>query len=280
MWSSQCKASLSKFASSSMRRWKVACLYLVDQGETMRIVDTSISTLGGKTPRELLLLAVVGYAAYLSFGHWPEFITATGVAVLFALRVPQARPIAVGFCLGWLISMVAMMRGTHLDFADWDFTNVRIVMPAGILLLLTSRDLFERFDAAPSRIIPNVWRELPTRHWRMMRWCAYSLGVLSALVVPGWLWTSNAWGLSRVAPAAVVAAIVIAIALLVVGSALGFIVAAAVSCFVLIELGPHLQSKLDFAVGVRPGMLGPICVAALVVFLFAVPYCVRLVRRA
>ena len=240
----------------------------------MPIIDSPIRIAGGRTPRELLLIAIVSYGAYLSFGFWPEFITATGVALLFALRVPQARPIAVGFCLGWLVSMAALMGTAHFDP-----TNVRILIPAGLLLLLTSRDLFERFDAAPARFIPNVWRDLPSKHWCMMRWGAYSLGVFSALVVPGWLWASAHWGMSNTTPTWVLVGIIVALALLVLGSALGFVVAAAVSAFTLVTLGPELLQQAPFTPGIRVGMLGPICGAALIVLLFSAPYCLRLVRR-
>lgn len=238
----------------------------------MPIIDTPIRAVRDRTPRELLLLALVAYGAYLSYGFWPEFITATGVALLFALRVPQARPIAVGFCLGWLVSMAAMMHGQQ-----WDLTNVRILIPAVLLFLLSSRDLFARFDAAPARFIPNVWRDLPTKHWRMMRWCAYSLGVLSALVVPGWLWAAKYLGASSVAPTLVVVGIVLALALLVVGSALGFVLAAAVSAFTLLENAPSLFAQ-DASAPLRQGMLGPVCGAALAVLVLSMPYCVRLLR--
>ena len=239
----------------------------------MPIIDSPIRILAGRTPRELILLAIVSYGAFLSVGYWPEFITVVGVGLIFALRVPQARPIAVGFCLGWLVSMAALMRGTHFDV-----TNVRVLMPAGLLLLLTSRDLFERFDAAPARFIPNVWRDLPAKHWRIMRWTAYSLGVFSALVVPGWLWAAKFWGVSSATPTWVLVGIVVSLALLVLGSALGFVVAAAVSAFTLVQLGPALWQDALVTQGLRPGMLGPICAAALVVLLLSLPYCLRLLK--
>jgi hypothetical protein len=248
----------------------------------MPIIDTPIRVIGGRTTRELMLLAIVSYAAYLSYGFWPEFVTATGVALLFALRVPQARPIGVGFCLGWLVSMGAMVLADvqyyGAEFQLSSLTDFRFLIPAMVLVLLTSKDLFERFDAAPARFIPNVWRELPTRHWRTMRWSAYSLGVFSALVVPGWLWASRAWNLSSETPTWVLIGIVLALALLVIGSALGFIVATAVSAFTLVELAPRLSENDIFLAGIRPGMLLPICCAALVVFLLSAPYCLRLFR--
>jgi hypothetical protein len=249
----------------------------------MPIIDAPIRVIAGRTTRELLLFAIVSYAAYLSFGFWPEFVTATGVALLFALRVPQARPIGVGFCLGWLVSMGAMMvADIHYYGAEFHLRNVtdfRFLIPAVVLLLLTSRDLFDRFDAAPARFIPNVWRDLPTRHWRTMRWSAYSLGVFSALVVPGWLWATRAWNLSSETPTWVLIGIILALALLVIGSALGFIVATAVSAFTLVELAPMLMDNDFFAAGIRPGMLGPICGAALVVLVLSAPYCLRLFVR-
>jgi hypothetical protein len=246
----------------------------------MRIIDTPIAALGGRSSRELLLLGIVAYAVYLSVGFWPEFATATGVALLFAFRVPQARPIGVGFCLGWLVSMAAMTvanvryYGAELHLAN--LYDLRFLIPAGLLALLSSRALFERFDAAPARFIPNVWRELPAKHWRMMRWSAYSLGVLSALIVPGWLWPTRAWGLSSTAATWIVIGIVLALALLVIGSALGFIVATLLSAFTLGKLAPLLSGSDYFSSGIRPGMIGPICGAALVVFLLSAPYCLRL----
>lgn len=249
----------------------------------MHTIDTPIPAIGGRTAREAALFGIVAYAAYLSFGHWAEFATATGVALLFAFRVPQARPIAVGFCLGWLVSMAALWSAQVRFYGD-EFQlqyllDMRLLIPAGLLLILSSRDLFQRFDAAPARLIPNVWRDLPTKHWRMMRWSAYSLGVWSALVVPGWLWPARAWSLSGELPTWILVGIVLALALLVIGSALGFIVATAVSAFALVKLAPLLFEADAISVGIRPGMLGPICGAALVVFLFAAPYCVRLFWR-
>ncbi len=240
----------------------------------MRIIDSPIPQLAGKTPRELVLLAVVSAATYLCYGHWPEFVTALGVTLLFALRVPQARPIAVGFCLGWLVSITAMMRADGV----WDLENPRLLVPAFLLLLLSSRDLFERFDAAPARLVPNVWRDLPSKHWRMMRWCAYGLGVLASLVVPGWLWASSWWHVSTTQPTWVLVGIIAALALLVIGSALGFVLAASVAGYTLFKFAPELLSDAAFTPGLRPGMLVPLCAAALFVLVLAAPYCVRLVR--
>lgn len=240
----------------------------------MRYIDSPSRYLADRTPREAAFLAIVLACSIVTFGHWPEFMTTTGVGVIFALRIPQARPIAVGFCLGWLAAMAAIMR-VH----GWDLTNLRVVLPAVALVLLTSRDLFHRFDAAPARWLPNVWRELPTRHWRAMRWCAYSLGILVALVVPGWLWTATNMGFSTTAPTWITGGVVLSLALLVLGQASGFIVAAGVATAVLLRLAPGVFSEANPIFDVWPAMLAPICLAAVAVLLLSLPYCARLFIR-
>ena len=262
---------------------------------SVRYVDSSIRPLLDRTPREIVLIALGVTCSALSFGHWAEFFTTAGVTLIFALRVPQARPIAVGFCLGWIAAMASFAYHTGwradtlaLDWNGLGLFDLRFILPAMTLLLLTSRDLFERFDAAPERIswLPNVWRQLPRRHWRTMRWCAYSLGILVALVVPGWLWwTSQLLDLrpdvTSAMPIGITAGIVLSLALLVLGRGLGFLIAAAVGITVLITLGPDALSEWSYATtpGIHPAMLRPVCIAALAVTALSIPYTARLVGR-
>jgi hypothetical protein len=156
----------------------------------MNPLDTPISPLRNRTPRELILLAfgvtaIVHDAMFAVNPAWN--ILGYSIAILaFALQLFPARAIGIGWCISAIILQVSHLQYDNVTVYPYLWIGV---VPYAILLLLASRDLVRRYDLAPSRIpgIPNHWAEVPRAHWRASCWTGYALGSMGAMLFYAYL---------------------------------------------------------------------------------------------
>jgi hypothetical protein len=212
----------------------------------MRILDTPIGPLRGRTLRELLVLG--GAAAVCvseavkpdpNLWHLTFYV---GAALLFGARFYAARVILVGFALtALLLALLGMRPFGWVYYADgWHLWLMGGLV--GFLLLLCSKDLRARFDRGPSGPgwRKNLWRDLPRVHWALSCWVAYLLGLLGNLVLLPWLAAGNfataAW------PAVVLFGVYAAVILLLLGRSVAFLVATATGALAVAFAWPEVAA--------------------------------------
>jgi hypothetical protein len=261
----------------------------------MKLLDTPIRPLLSRTPRELVLITggalACGLALYLE-APWALTTTFVVTTVMLATRFFAARIVAIGMlatALAAHISITRYGRGWLHDFRLGDHIPELTFIGLG-LLLLCGRDLAARFDLQPSgtgwRI--NRWRDLPRLHWRLSSVLGISLGAMGHFL----------WAAQRNVPAAdgvfarwAIYGVLVCLALLFAGQAIGFLVSSALGIAVLVEVLPQVgaaEDHLHRAQAMEPHSLFagsphaalPIAIAASLVVLTATPYAARLLWRS
>lgn len=208
----------------------------------MRILDTPIGPLAGRTLRELLILgfgvAVCVFEVARPDPNLWHLTFYVGAALLFAARFYAARVLFVGFLLTALALTVfggRSFQGFTLHRELWVLGGL-----VGCLLLLCSRDLRARFDRGPSGRgwRRNLWRDLPRVHWVLSCWVGYLLGLLGNLVLLPWLAAGNLAAATW--PALVLAGVYAAVILLLLGRSVAFLVATVTGAMALAFVWPQV----------------------------------------
>jgi hypothetical protein len=228
--------------------------------------------LAGRTPRELALVAIGGFGVLWGavgsgpYG-WQWSVSWAIVTGLFAARAWPARGVAVGACLAALAQWVCV---SELRAWPW-IVNVPVVA----LALLCSRDLAARFEEAPSRVrwLPNPWATIPRADARRLRWCAYAVGVLAAVLGQMWMEGANTFP----ATPGVILSLAATVALLAVGRAAALLPVVAIGGVAFAGLVRCLWAGTPYVDG--PGAIEA-SVTALAALVLSAPYACRLVRRA
>lgn len=222
----------------------------------MTLLDREV--LLGRTPRELVFIlagAGLSIAEFIRPGHvdWPNLAVYVLATLAFAARFYAARAAAVATCIGAIAQ-----QWPHLRTGDVDLGTLAVLPLAGILLLASS-DLVERFERAPSRVrwLPNPWSQFTAAETRTLRWAAYAAGALAGLlhhVSEQLIYTRDA----VVWPYACVLALIVALALLSFGRALGLLAVWATSLVVLVLSAPLVvPAEASFAASGLPALVGP-----------------------
>lgn len=232
----------------------------------LKLVDTPITRLAGRTPRELLILGTL--MAFIASGlvaarppWWDLSLFALALAA-FATRFWAARILGIGIC----VSSLAMAL-VHVREGAWDLCalaphqiSFAATWLAG-LIVLSSRDLGRRFERAPSWgvgrwKVTNPFAELPPLHLAAIAAGAVSLGALGHLLLRAIL-VAQAHGLPATGLSIALGAIALTLLLLVAGRVVGLLAAAGVSTYLAIALGTKLcAAKLWLAW--PPSPCGPI----------------------
>ena len=261
----------------------------------MRLLDTPLGSLRGRTVRELVLVtgavAACAGALYLH-AHWAVTTTFVITTAMLATRFFAARVVAIGMLGTALAAHLAVARyGQGWTGGIQLGEQVAGLVFIGLgLLLLCSRDLADRFDLAQSgtgwRV--NRWRDLPRLHWRLSCVVGVALGAMGHFL----------WAAQVNAPAAdgawarwAILVICISLLLLFAGQAVGFLVAAVLGITVLIITVPQLaaaEAHLAHAhagapaqpFATAPHAALPITIATTLVTLAALPYAARLLWRS
>jgi hypothetical protein len=244
--------------------------------------DRPLPKLFQRTPRELAIvgIGVFGVVYGLADPHCygVSWVAVFGVAaLLFAVRFWPARPVALGACLA-SIAQCAVVRTPR----DWPWALAAAI---GAVVLLSSRDLAARFEEAPEspRFFPNAWASLPRADARRLRFSAYALAVLAAVLMQAWLMGARGFPWSPV----VVAVLGVAIALLALARAAVLLVVTGLALAIAIAVMPSIVGagatiegfRLDSSTPDAHVVAGLACAAAAVAFALAAPYAVRLIRR-
>jgi hypothetical protein len=137
----------------------------------------------GRTARELILLTTglvfVGIEATRRPLNVANLIVYGFGVLLFAVRFFPARAVGTGTAIAalaqrWPETLYARHLASDLDWTAY--------APLVMVPLLASRDLVQRFDRTPSRILRNAWATLPESLARALRWCSYALGALGGIL--------------------------------------------------------------------------------------------------
>ena len=257
----------------------------------MRWLDHEVPRTGGRSVRELIILTG-GLALTIGelvspggpdIGNW---IVYAGATLLFALRFYLARAVAVGACIGAIAQQWPYLR-RGLDFANLE---TLAVLPLAAIALLASRDLVERFEGGTSRyrLLPNPWQAFSSAQIRTLRWSCYAAGALGGLL-------DHSLQLSGLAdpplwPRAAMIAIILSIAALSLGRAIGLLGLWVTGVAVAVLIAPQVPAAEAFFAGtaydadalvfvhsaryVLPMFLLAVASAAI-----ATPFTARLLRR-
>lgn len=257
----------------------------------MRWIDDPLARVGGRTPRELLLLvAGVGYTVYELASDapcWPNVLMYVVATAAFAVRFFPARALGVGVALGALAQRLPDLRyGT----AELETPHVWIAL--AVIVVLSSRDLEARYERSPSGIrwLPNAWAELPAGDMRRLRWCVYALGALAAGLGFTWGIPFADTGVDPLLVIGVLGALGAVIALLAAGRAPALLFVPLVCLPIAVMLGSQVAEAeavlagtalplLDFGLWRWPAFVLPGTALAVVASALALPYAVRLLRR-
>lgn len=261
----------------------------------MKLLDREL--LLGRTARELVCIAGgVGVSIFevLRPGpvDWPNLAVYVVATALFVLRFYAARAAGVAACIGALVQ-----QWPHLRDGEVTWETLGLLPLAGILLLASS-DLVARFEGAPSplRWLPNLWADFSSAQTRTLRWSAYAAGALAGLL--DHVTEQLPFGDPTLWPRACMIALVVALALLCAGRALGLLVVAVTSLIAAAYILPLVlpaettSAALGFPAlysdgdvlpahlfGARPYLL-PAALLAAAAALLTAPSVLRLLRRA
>lgn len=256
-------------------------------------LDRELSWCAGRTIRELLAVAgglaiVAGEIARpgaIDPGNLAVYVLAT---LLLLVRFFAARAAAVGACIGAIVQ-----QWPHLRTGEVTLETLAVLPLAGIALL-ASHDLVERFERAPSRLrwLPNPWASFTAAETRTLRWAAYAAGALSGLLDHTLQLVVHSarmfGGPTLVWPRITMLALIVALALLCLGRAVGLLLVwvTAVAVAVLVaplawhaETGfagePRLAQLYQFA---TPYLL-PVLLLAVAAAALTTPALARLLRH-
>lgn len=270
----------------------------------MKIIDSPIARLRGRTPRELLILGTLGM--FIASGlfaprpPWWDMAMFAVALVAFASRFWAARIIGLGIC----VSSLAMAL-VHVREGSW---NLAALLPYQIsfaatwmagLVVLASPTLGRQYERAPrwaplgraSRSIANPYAGLPSLHLGAIAVGAISLGALGHLLLRA-IQAGHAHGLGAVELVIPLCAIAATLLLLVAGRVIGLIAAAGVSTYLVIALGSKLGaatlwlvwtpspcSPATDSLAYQPGVVFVGLGLALIGAAATVPYAVMAARR-
>lgn len=256
----------------------------------MRWIDDKVPYTGGRTPRELVILGggIALCTLTLMHGHvdWGNLCVYAGATLAFGLRFYLARAIGVGACIGAIAQQWPHLR-YGLDHAN---VETLAVLPLVTIVLLCSRDLVERFDRAPTALpgLPNPWAAFTLAQTRTVRWSCYAAGALAGLLDhtlqhPVEAAEAPLW------PRVGMIAVIVAVALLGLGRALGllmvWVIGAAVAILIAPDLAPAERALTGDAWALLelytflPHYVLPIFVLAVAATGIATPFTARLLRR-
>lgn len=250
----------------------------------------------GRTARELICIAGgVGVSIFEIYRpgpiDWPNLAVYVVATALFVLRFYAARAAGVAACIGAIVQQWPHLRDGEVT---WETLGL---LPIAGLLLLASTDLVARFEGSPSRLrwLPNLWAEFSSAQTRTLRWSAYAAGALAGLL--DHVTEQLPYGDPTLWPRACMVSLVVALALLCAGRALGLLVvgvtsliaaayivplvlpaeatSAALGLPALYSSGDVLPAHLFAA---RPYLL-PSALLAVAAVLFTAPAVLRLLRR-
>ena len=253
----------------------------------MRVLDTPLRHARGRTPRELLIIGgglaalVQGLAYGSDVGNLIIYAVMTAA---FAIRFFAARIMMAGLFIGALALHLPWLL--YPGFGVADLAPVVWVLFAG-LVMLSSRDLIERFDNNQSGglpYFPNFWMSIDRANRRAFCWCAYALGAVGGLLYHAYLrapaelapdWPL--WGL---------AAAVACSLLIVAGRSIAFVATAAYSVWVLAMVVPQVGPSNAYMAGTwsedlsrlymySPHYALPAAIGAGIALAAATPYAVR-----
>ncbi|MEZ4450565.1 MAG: hypothetical protein R3B09_13880 [Nannocystaceae bacterium] len=253
----------------------------------LRWFDATIPHTGGRSLRELTILGGgVALCTYEVTGHHVDvgnLCVYAGATLAFALRFFLARAIGVGACLGAIAQ-----QWPHLRLGEVDLATLA-VLPVVTMILLCSRDLVERFDRAPQALpgVPNPWAGFTMAQTRTVRWSCYAAGALGGLLDHT---LQHPVGVGPLWPRAAMIGIIVAIALLGLGRAIGLVMVWAIGLAVAIRLIPDVLAaervlagdqgaKVELYTWLAHDVL-PMFVLAAAAALIAAPFTLRLLRRA
>lgn len=255
----------------------------------MRWIDDKVPYTGGRTPRELVILAggIALCTGTLLHGHvdWGNLCVYAGATLAFALRFYLARAIGVGACIGAIAQQWPHLR-YGLDHASLETVAV---LPLVTIALLCSRDLVERFDRAPMALpgVPNPWASFTMAQTRTVRWSCYAAGALAGLL--DHTLQHPTLGEPPIWPRVGMIAVIVAIGLLGLGRAIGLLmvwaIGAAVALLIAPDLAPAEQAIARDSRGLLelytylPHYVLPIFLLAAAALLIATPFTARLIRR-
>lgn len=259
-------------------------VYLASMAEN----DPAIAVPGRRSPRELVILA--GGAA-ISMGElfsrhvdWGNLCVYVGATLVFALRFSLARAIGVGACVGAIAQQWPHLRG-GLDHAN---IETLAILPLAAIALLSSRDLVERYDRAPTLIfgIPNPWAAYTLAQTRTIRWSCYAAGALAGLLDHT---LQSAYATAPLWPRAAMVGLMVSIGLLFIGRAIGLLTLWGITVAVAVLIAPsvlvaeqvlsHELFARDVLYTSRAIYILPIFVLAVAAAAIATPFTLRLLRR-
>lgn len=154
----------------------------------MRVLDTPVRLVAGRTPRELLLIGH-GVASVLATWHlgdrsWNVYAYA-GVTVAFALRFFAGRVVYLSMCVAALALQLSNLMLAHVTLGGLAPTLLGIL---GTALLLAGPDLVRRFDDEGRGLGPlrNFWRDLSVGQRRHLAWGMHLVAALGGLLHHAW----------------------------------------------------------------------------------------------
>lgn len=246
----------------------------------LTLLDRPVTSLAGRTPRELLL---VGGALAVTFAELRSCALSGNIAVYLAfaaamwLRLYAARGLLVALIVAGIAQTLPRVFYSYSDPLAWALHNWPLVgsWVAG-LLLLCSRDLVERYDRSPSRHrwLPNFWAALDPRHARWLRWSGYCLSASIGASVAVWraVHAPPAWLLSAIVVMSL-ASVLLCLGRAVVLALLP-VLAGGIGLLYLGHVGRYGYDQIGSAPHAIPAMIAVIAAGVL-----ALPYAVRVLRR-
>jgi hypothetical protein len=256
----------------------------------MRWLDHEVPNTGGRSVRELIILSG-GLALTIGellrpggpdIGNWLVY---AGATLLFGVRFYLARAVAVGACVGAIAQQWPHLRHGFVD------VETLAVLPLAAIALLASRDLVGRFEGAPSRhrLLPNPWKAFTSAQTRTLRWSCYAAGALGGLL-------DHSLQISGLAdpplwPRAAMIAIILSIAALSLGRAVGLLVLWLTGVAVAVLIAPQVPAAEALFAGEpydadalllvnSADYILPIFLLAVASAAIATPFTARLLRRA
>ena len=229
----------------------------------------------------------IAYPGSVDLGNLIVYVLAT---LLFALRFFAARAAAVGACIGAIVQ-----QWPHLRLGEPTAETMALLPLVGIAILASS-DLVDRYERAPSRIswLPNPWAGFTAAETRSLRWATYAAGALAGLLdhtMQLTRWAAHAGLETPWWPRIAMVSLVLAVAVLCLGRAVGALLVWITAIVVAVYSAP-LAWQAESLLGSRaaPATLDPLYLHAahylLPVFLLAsaaalitTPAVVRLLRR-
>jgi hypothetical protein len=222
------------------------------------VLDHEVPWSGGRTVRELIVVAggltIVAAECLrpgpVDVGNLIVYVAAT---LLFALRFFAARAAGVGACIGACVQQWPNLRLGEVT------PETLAVLPLAGIAVLASSDLVERYERAPSRIawLPNPWAGFTAAQTRSLRWATYAAGALAGLLDHTTQLT--AWGAPYGLPAPwwprlTMVSLVLAVAMLCLGRAVGALLVW-VTAIVVVIRGAPLAWRAEALLG--PLVAGP-----------------------